>query len=633
MLMRLPTAAEITAITEDKTYPVTFAWSRLEGRPRADNFDRSLKAEVRDALWMLTRQWQMGEFEGDDAGSPVTAKLCTTNVKVDKYISGDEEEQKFNPDFPFEAQVEQRPFPFSTVEHEISLDLRLVMGRRWMQILKQRNLWVATKDFFLKHYGIRKPDPTRAEDAGICAHAEAFQQYSAVAGRMIDGAKLYADIKFKKTPHYYDRVGFPLLLNKLDFQKAEDVFTEWFDKLFFQPTDPATDAWDPSRLEYRFAITAPSDEGEKRMHAEEYYHGHLDWYNLDVVGKTPGPSPEDGAPEPPPVPKLKKETMTVIPSPVLFEGMPNTRWWSFEDSRTNFNYIQADTTELSKLLMIEFGLVYGNDWMLIPFIADVATVTNIKGLVLTNSFNENFWIDPAGKDNVTDQSRCNMFVFKTDSDVPKPPDTSLLLLPTVHKIQEGKPAEEVVFIRDEMANMVWAIESIIPLPSGWPARGSEAAAEYHALLQKQLDDKLPPAALPEPVSDGEEEARISYKVMNSIPENWIPFIPTHVKNSNREIQLQRAAMPRILVNNPDEDPEKIRPRTVLLQHRRSEGKAYYIHEEEVPRSGISVTQSFQRARWNNGEVFVWFGVRKTTGRGEGSSGLGFDLIVNRPQKS
>ena len=30
--------------------------------------DRALRAEVRDPLWMLTRQWQMGEFQGDDAG-------------------------------------------------------------------------------------------------------------------------------------------------------------------------------------------------------------------------------------------------------------------------------------------------------------------------------------------------------------------------------------------------------------------------------------------------------------------------------------------------------------------------------------------------------------------------------------
>jgi hypothetical protein len=47
----------------------------------------------------------------------------------------------------------------------------------------------------------------------------------------------------------------------------------------------------------------------------------------------------------------------------------------------------------------------------------------------------------------------------------------------------------------------------------------------------------------------------------------------------------------------------------------------------VPRAGVRVTQSFQRTRWHQGEVFVWVGVRKTTGRGEGSSGLAFDRLV------
>jgi hypothetical protein len=47
-------------------------------------------------------------------------------------------------------------------------------------------------------------------------------------------------------------------------------------------------------------------------------------------------------------------------------------------------------------------------------------------------------------------------------------------------------------------------------------------------------------------------------------------------------------------------------------------------QQEVPRSGVQVTQSFQRTRWYGGEVFVWLGARKHTGRGERSSGLGFD---------
>ena len=58
--------------------PTVVMWNRLEGRPRRADFGRALRAEVRDPLWMLTRQWQMGEFIGEDAGSPVTAKVRGT---------------------------------------------------------------------------------------------------------------------------------------------------------------------------------------------------------------------------------------------------------------------------------------------------------------------------------------------------------------------------------------------------------------------------------------------------------------------------------------------------------------------------------------------------------------------------
>ena len=54
-----------------------------------------------------------------------------------------------------------------------------------------------------------------------------------------------------------------------------------------------------------------------------------------------------------------------------------------------------------------------------------------------------------------------------------------------------------------------------------------------------------------------------------------------------------------------------------------------LHEEEVPRAGIRVTQSFQRSRWYGGEVFLWLGMRKETGRGEGSSRLAFDRIPRK----
>lgn len=624
--MLVPTEVNLKAITKEKIFPMSFAWSRLEGRPRTNNFDRALKAEVRDALWMLTRQWQLGEFEGDDAGSAVTAKLCTITTELDKYKADDQSVQPFDKSVPFEAKVEQRPLPFATLQQEISLDLRLIMGRRWLHLLKDKGLLVTTKQFFLDRYGIKKPNPALEEDAAICAHPETWQHYAAVAGRMIDGGKLYLELKTNKVPHYYDLPDFPLAGPYTQFDDLEKTFRDWFDDLFLQPTDPLNDAWEPSQLEYQFAISATEGATEKVMHAEEYYHGHLDWYNVDIAKdtRTLGELPP-GSPSPVPG---KKTTQSLIPAPVQFEGMPNTRWWTFEDSRTNFSYIKPDTTELSKLLLIEFGLIYANDWYLIPYKLPVATLTKIKGLTLTNSFGENFWIDAVGKDDAGDSLRWNMFSMKVDSERPAPTDTDLLLLPTVSKIQESKPLEEVLFIRDEMANMVWGVETVIPLPNGNGKSGFEAAAEYHGFLQKLIDDGVVVPVPDPPVKDGDEEAKIRYEVMNTIPENWIPFIPAHVQGSNREVQIQRAAMPRILIGNPDK-PDKIRPRTSLLQHGLADRDPYFIHEEEVPRSGVRVEQSYQRTRWNNGKVFVWFGVRKRTGKGEGSSGLGFDMIKNR----
>jgi hypothetical protein len=60
---------------------------------------------------------------------------------------------------------------------------------------------------------------------------------------------------------------------------------------------------------------------------------------------------------------------------------------------------------------------------------------------------------------------------------------------------------------------------------------------------------------------------------------------------------------------------------------------FFIYEEEIPRAGANVYHSYQRTRWKNGRVIVWFAARKTTGRGQGSSGLAFDRILPTKAKS
>ena len=48
-------------------------WTRLEPLPHSAELD--LEARIADPLWMLARQWQVGEFRGEDAASPVYVRL------------------------------------------------------------------------------------------------------------------------------------------------------------------------------------------------------------------------------------------------------------------------------------------------------------------------------------------------------------------------------------------------------------------------------------------------------------------------------------------------------------------------------------------------------------------------------
>jgi hypothetical protein len=70
----------------------------------------------------------------------------------------------------------------------------------------------------------------------------------------------------------------------------------------------------------------------------------------------------------------------------------------------------------------------------------------------------------------------------------------------------------------------------------------------------------------------------------------------------REIQLQRAAMLRLLEGDPD--PQPIRPRTSLLREGLDAGEKYLLHEEEVPRAGVHASQALARVRARDGRPWV-----------------------------
>jgi hypothetical protein len=606
-----------------RLFPSVTVWNRLEGRPRTIAFDRALRAELRDALWMLTKQYLMGETRGGDSGSPVFAKLMLHTTRLTKYRPDAQPTEPFSYDIPFETAVERRSIPLTMGGRPIELDLRLTMGRYWLKLIKGIADYAQA---FINAYSISKPDPANAGDADRCAHLEVRQMFEAVAGRAMDGAALYMHLVASAANHAYDGVAGIAPGDRAALDDCASRFVAWFGRVLSQPPTTGDDAWIPGKLEYQFAASAPlATGGEKVYTADEYYQGRLDWYSLDVDATTTALDPIAGSTVtglPPDAPR------TMIPTPVSFAGMPNTRWWTFEDNATNFGDIDASTTDLAKLLFMEFALVYSNDWFVIPYTLPAGAIATIGGMVVTNVFGERYWITAAGSGADANWQRWSMFTVDVSGAPQVAADTSLILLPTVAKIQEGPPTEDVLLVRDETANMVWGIERTIPLATGETKRGAEAAGEtlafFEAQLAAQLGGVAPPLAVP-------PKAAIRYRVMSTVPENWIPFIPVHVDGNNREIQLQRAAMPRILEGDPN-PPVKVRPRTVLLREGLDAAPArpYFVFEEEVPRAGTRLFQTFERTRWADGRVYTWLRVRRQTGRGEASSGLAFDEIVNTP---
>ena len=599
--------ADMRTALLDRLWPTITIWNRLEGRPRTTDFGRSLRAEVRDALWMLTRQWQLGEFAGDDAGSPVTATFQLSQAPIGEYQPQSGPVTSMDERMPLETVVERRSVERALTNGGLGMiDVRLAMGRRFLRLIP-----VVYHSAFVGKYSFVAPDPADPADTERVAHLDVWSSLQALAGRALDGYRLYRYLTEDSTHRPWDGLAV-LDADKPALTTAALTFVTWFDALFERPA--SDEAWNPSRLEHRFAIGANVSDGVKRLVAEEYPGGRLDWTALSI-------DPDGGRDSGP----FERPT-TVIPTGTRFNGMPDLRWWAFEDSRTNLGAVRPDSTDLARLLCIEFALVYGNDWYTIPVELPVGRIARVEGLAVTNVFGERRWIEPAGRGTDDNWQRWAMFTLDIAGVDPQPADTSLVMLPTLPQSHGGKPLEDVLLLRDEVANFVWGIERVVPMANGVGRRGAEASAETLAhrvnLVNAAPVDPPPPAA------------PISYRVMRSVPEHWIPFVPVHVPGDNRQTQLQRAGMPRLIEGDPNL-PVRIRPRTTLLREGldRVPAEGYLLHEDEVPRAGTQVKVAFQRTRWRDGRVLVWLAAHRETGRGEGSSGLAFDLIVPTPSPS
>jgi len=558
------------------------AYNRLEASPRTAQFDRSLKAEVRDPLWMLTRQWQFGEFQGEDAASPVTSQILGEHTVMDRVAFPGDNVFPYSDSIPLETQVECE---------RLTADLFLAtqLCRYFVRLMRDESLLGFMEPLRTKYqlnYAIDKND------------YEGKQLFNAVKEELFDGFLLYKDTV---TPGAGGGTAFDGWMNDVGISNVPNgpqdkfriiitKFQKWFSRNYTQPTIAAS-AWLPSQLEYQFAVSSPiTQQQQQTLTADQYYEGHLDWYSFDLnKNRRISVEEESGS-------ATKENLVSFIPSPIAFKGMPHPRFWTMEESMTDFGNIDTSVTGLLHLMLAEFGLIYSNDWFMLPYPLDINTLCELKGITITDVFGQHILVRPAGKGAETNWHRWTMF-HHTDTNNTNSTTNLFYLPPAITKAFEGDPLEKVNFLRDEMANMVWAVENRVPSQAGKGVSGFEMAVK----------EDQPPAFVPV-----NNKVPVRYIAGTTVPDNWIPFIPVHMEGSDREIRLQRASMPAAKG-----------ALGILLKEKTA---PYFVNEEEVSRAGAIVQRSFQRTRWLNGITYLWIGRYKEAGKGEGWSNLKFDQV-------
>lgn len=550
-------------------------WSRLEPRSSATppTPGSGLAARVYDPAWMLARQWQLGELQGEDAGSPASARIHASVSRLTRYRPGADpsaDAVELAPGALLEAVVESEP------DDPEGARWAAEAGAHFLALLRAGGAPAAVRNAFVAEY--RLPDPALASDPSQRAALALLRR-----GGSLDGRALLAAARAAGSPGTLPARPPVAPGQRERVRAALALWLAWYPAA-------AASAWQPERMEYRFAAAgpAPAGGGELALEAPEYQGGRLDWHDLRVGEQNLGAA-ADAAPE--------QIMRAILPTPVSYPGMPANRWWEFEDARVWFGAIEAEAGDVARMLLVEFATVYGNDWFLAPLELDAGALAHVEAVVVQDTFGQSTLVRP------TERARAGVGatpwrMFRVSGAEPE-----LLVVPSVATGGlEGAPLEDVLLVRDEMANLGWAIERRVVGASG-------VGVDRYERSRAQRAAQPPPAGPPLP----------AYRLASDVPEHWIPLVAE--SDGLRSIRLTRGTI-------ATGDGRTFPPLGRLLEPDRE----LSLFEEEVPRSGLALTRCWQLARRPDGTTQAWIGRRKRPApiSGERASGLSFDGLVPPP---
>ena len=549
--------------------------TRLEPQSVSGDPSHGADAVIADPLWMIGRQWQLGELLGEDAGSPVSVRVTSRALPITAWAPAGRGDGS---DAPVTAP-QWRPWPAGAVLDELvehvpreaggGLRWRAETGAQLAEALAEAGHGDVAEQLLAAH-PLTPPDDSNDSDGKL--DPAAGRLLLTLGGSVPDGDAAREALAAGE-PAWIAGAGNPA--------GAGAVAADWLRWVAGAPD--AGGAWTTPRLEHRFLLRFGHGDDAVVLGATAFGSGSARWHHFDWLKGTTVDL--DGDPDLPPVTPTSD---VMLATRLRYPGMPADRYWQLEDASVDVSAIEAQPHDLARLCLAEFALVSGDDWLIVPLDGRVGAVNEVLEVSVTTTFGETLVISEAGSERHGHGFR--MFeVTEAGGDtlhgVVLPPIAASPLL--------GEPVEEVAFLRDEAANMGWAVERVVPGRSGDPRRRS---AE-------------PPPLPPAPAAPAATEPDVAYELQVPVPHHWIPLVP--VSTGIGVVALRKGAM--------RSGGKTIEPAGLLLRP-----TPLTFPAEEIPREGITVQAVPALARRADGSYARWTGYRIRTGRGEGSSGYASD---------
>jgi hypothetical protein len=558
--------------------------TRMLPEATSDDLRDVLEARVHDGLLLVGRQWQFGEHAADDAGTPAAATLELEQAPLAAYQPGSGASVPYaRTVVPLETLVESEPLETLGAR---DFGLRIEAAQHFLRLLDAHGAADCRRPYRNAYaWSISEADTAALDD-------DSRATLAFVVGRLPDPVPLAADLDRALEPSGAGDLPVAPELPAAQRAAARLAAQDW---LSWLPTQGRTQppsgggvapSWQADRQEYAFAVQARQGGAGVTLRVPEYAAGRLDWYAFRLGG----PVAADGL--------VEASTLgaTVLPTPVAFRGMPADRFWQFEDARLSWDAVSMDPSAVATAVVLEFALVQSPDWFVVPVELDAGGLVRVRSLTVTDTFNERQRIRHASAVDGRD-GPWRLFTLSAEPGA-EPDDATFLLAPAVVGAFTGDPIEDLMLLRDEQANLAWAVERLVERPAGGVLDRYE---DYQAQLA-EMEERPPEAGVPR------------YRLGSDVPHHWIPLVPEQPDPRAPATLLRRAAIAR-----PDVPAG---PSGRLLRG----ADPFLLHTEEVPREGAHVTRAYRYARWSDGSTHLWVGRRKEPGRGEGSSGLRFDWL-------